>query len=70
MVNLDRSRTRERGEYNREVFMAHILVVEDSRTQAQEIQLLLEDAGFAVTLAGQGREAMAALRRAPCRTWC
>ena len=46
--------------------MAHILVVEDSRTQAQKIQLLLEDAGFAVTLAGQGREAIAALR-APCR---
>lgn len=44
--------------------MAHILVVEDSRTQAQKIQLLLEDAGFAVTLAGQGREAIAALRRA------
>ncbi len=44
--------------------MAHILVVEDSRTQAQKIRLLLEDAGFAATLAGNGREAMSALRRA------
>ena len=40
-----------------------ILVVEDSRTQALEIQLLLEESGFTVGLAGDGRQALAALRR-------
>jgi CheY-like chemotaxis protein/anti-sigma regulatory factor (Ser/Thr protein kinase) len=41
--------------------MAHVLVVEDSRTQALAIQLLLEDAGFTVDVAGNGREALALL---------
>jgi CheY-like chemotaxis protein len=35
-----------------------VLVVEDSRTQAEEIRLLLEDAGFVVGIAGNGREAL------------
>jgi CheY-like chemotaxis protein/anti-sigma regulatory factor (Ser/Thr protein kinase) len=43
--------------------MSSILVVEDSRTQAQEIQLLLEEEGFTVQLASQGREALAVLRQ-------
>ena len=43
--------------------MSRVLVVEDSRTQALEIQLLLEEAGFEVELASQGREALAALGR-------
>jgi CheY-like chemotaxis protein len=43
--------------------MATVLVVEDSRTQALEIQLLLEDAGFTVELASHGREALDLLRR-------
>jgi CheY-like chemotaxis protein len=42
--------------------MARILVVEDSRTQALEIQLLLEDAGYEVSLAGNGKEAVQALQ--------
>jgi CheY-like chemotaxis protein/anti-sigma regulatory factor (Ser/Thr protein kinase) len=43
--------------------MAKILVVEDSRTQAREIQFLLEDAGYEVGLAGNGVEGLAALQR-------
>jgi CheY-like chemotaxis protein/anti-sigma regulatory factor (Ser/Thr protein kinase) len=43
--------------------MTRILVVEDSRTQALEIQLLLEEAGFEVTLAGNGLEGLAALKQ-------
>jgi CheY-like chemotaxis protein len=42
--------------------MSRVLVVEDSRTQALQIQLLLEEAGFEVSLAGQGQEALAVLR--------
>ena len=42
--------------------MFRVLVVEDSRTQSLHIQLLLEDAGFEVALAGHGREALAALK--------
>lgn len=41
--------------------MSHILVVEDSPTQAREIQLMLEDAGFAVNTAANGREALRAI---------
>jgi CheY-like chemotaxis protein len=41
--------------------MTQILVVEDSRTQALEIRLLLEGAGFGVSLTGNGREALTAL---------
>lgn len=38
--------------------MTRILVVEDSRTQAQQIQFLLEDAGFHVDVAADGVEAL------------
>jgi CheY-like chemotaxis protein/anti-sigma regulatory factor (Ser/Thr protein kinase) len=43
--------------------VSQILVVEDSLTQAQAIQYLLEDAGYTVAVAGDGREALAALAR-------
>jgi CheY-like chemotaxis protein len=43
--------------------MTRILVVEDSRTQAQEIQLLLEDVPHEVELAVDGQAALEALRR-------
>jgi CheY-like chemotaxis protein len=45
--------------------MSRVLVVEDSRTQAQQIQFLLEEAGFQVELAGHGLEALAAIGRSP-----
>jgi CheY-like chemotaxis protein len=41
--------------------MTRVLVVEDSRTQALAIQLMLEDAGFTVRAASNGREALAEL---------
>jgi CheY-like chemotaxis protein len=41
--------------------MSLVLVVEDSATQALEIRLLLEDAGFAVDVATNGREALTAI---------
>src|SRR5882762_2619217 len=44
--------------------MSRVLVVEDSKTQAQQIKLLLEDASYEVEIAQHGLEAMAALRRA------
>jgi CheY-like chemotaxis protein/anti-sigma regulatory factor (Ser/Thr protein kinase) len=44
--------------------MTHVLVVEDSRTQALEIQFLLEDEGFTAAVAWNGREALKALARA------
>lgn len=40
-----------------------VLVVEDSRTQAEEIRLLLEESGFEVALAGDGQHALDALAR-------
>jgi CheY-like chemotaxis protein len=43
--------------------MTHVLVVEDSRTQALAIQMQLEDAGFSVSVAGNGKEALAELAR-------
>jgi CheY-like chemotaxis protein len=43
--------------------MARILVAEDSPTQAQQLQFLLEDAGYEVELAGNGAEALAAIQR-------
>jgi CheY-like chemotaxis protein len=43
--------------------MTRVLVVEDSRTQALAIQMMLEEAGFTVDVAGNGREALAALDR-------
>jgi CheY-like chemotaxis protein/anti-sigma regulatory factor (Ser/Thr protein kinase) len=42
--------------------MARVLVVEDSPTQASELQFLLEDAGFAVDLAEDGVAALASLQ--------
>ena len=42
--------------------MARILVVEDSRTQAMQIQLLLEEAGFEVSHTHHGGEALDALK--------
>ena len=41
---------------------ATILVVEDSPTQLEELRFLLEDAGFAVVTATNGREGLAAAR--------
>src|SRR5581483_8601164 len=38
--------------------MAHILVCEDSPTQAEQIRLLLEEAGFVVETAPNGRVAL------------
>jgi len=51
--------------------MARILVVEDSATQAMQIQLLLEEAGFDVAVARGGTEGLDALAAAgtrPCRS--
>jgi CheY-like chemotaxis protein len=46
--------------------MSRILVAEDSSTQAQQIQMLLEEAGFEVERAVNGLEALQAIgRRAP-----
>jgi CheY-like chemotaxis protein len=46
--------------------MSRILVAEDSATQAQQIQFLLEEAGFEVELAGNGLAALQAIGlRAP-----
>jgi CheY-like chemotaxis protein len=43
--------------------LTRVLVVEDSRTQAQEIQYILEDAGFGVETVADGLEALKAIRR-------
>src|ERR1700736_1707049 len=43
--------------------MSRILVAEDSPTQAQQIQFMLEDAGYEVELAVNGKEALAAIGR-------
>lgn len=45
--------------------MARVLIVEDSPTQAAQIQFMVEDAGHAVQLASQGLEALESIRRAP-----
>jgi CheY-like chemotaxis protein len=51
---------------NPEAIMAHVLIVEDSRTQAEAMRWLLEGAGFEVEIAPDGVEALAAIqRRAP-----
>lgn len=42
-----------------------ILVAEDSRTQAQRLQLLLEDAGYVVELAENGRLGLERVRTSP-----
>src|SRR5580700_7395672 len=44
--------------------MTRVLVVEDSRTQAAQMRLLLEDSAYDVELAADGVQALAALRRA------
>src|SRR5580704_3238320 len=41
--------------------MSRILVAEDSPTQAQQIQFMLEDAGYEVELAVNGKEALKAM---------
>jgi CheY-like chemotaxis protein len=41
--------------------MARVLIVEDSPTQAKQIEFLLEDAGFEVEVAGDGVQAIAAI---------
>lgn len=41
----------------------NILVVEDSRTQAKQMKILLERAGFVVRLAGNGQEALEEISR-------
>src|SRR5262249_38262795 len=43
--------------------MARVLIVEDSPTQAKQIQLMLEDGGFQVEHAGDGEAALAAIQR-------
>jgi len=45
--------------------MSRILVVEDSPTQALEMEALLEDAGFTVTVVSDGNEALRCVRAAP-----
>lgn len=45
--------------------MARVLVAEDSRTQAQQIQLILEDGPHEVELASDGQSALEAMRRRP-----
>ncbi len=42
--------------------MSRILVVEDSPTQALEMEALLEDAGFSVTVVGDGKSALRSVR--------
>ena len=39
-----------------------ILIAEDSRTQAEQLRYLLEEHGYGVRVAGNGREALAAVR--------
>ena len=43
--------------------MTHrVLIVEDSPTQAAELQVLLEEAGYTVAMAANGREGLASVR--------
>ena len=42
-----------------------VLVVDDSRTQAEALRGLLDAGGYAVTIAASGREALTAARRDP-----
>jgi CheY-like chemotaxis protein len=43
--------------------MARVLIAEDSPTQAQQLQFMLEDAGFTVQMANNGAQALAAIQR-------
>jgi signal transduction histidine kinase len=54
MVNLDKEKGTKEGE---------ILIVEDSPTQAAQLQYILERHGFTVSVASNGREALAAIGR-------
>jgi CheY-like chemotaxis protein/anti-sigma regulatory factor (Ser/Thr protein kinase) len=45
--------------------MARVLIVEDSPTQAQHLQFLLEDAGYQVDTAANGRDAIDIMERDP-----
>ena len=45
--------------------MPRVIIVEDSQTQAQQIQLLLEDARFETEIALEGRAALELVRKAP-----
>jgi CheY-like chemotaxis protein len=45
--------------------MSRVLIVEDSPTQAQQLEFLLEDAGYQVEIAANGHEAFAALEKRP-----
>ncbi|GGY22286.1 PAS domain S-box protein [Paludibacterium paludis] len=42
-----------------------MLVVEDSPTQAERLRYILEQEGYAVTVSGNGKEALESVRRAP-----
>jgi signal transduction histidine kinase len=48
---------------NQTVEIPHVLVVEDSRTQAERLKLVLEENGFCVNLAPDGAEALSAIAR-------
>jgi len=41
--------------------MPNVMLVEDSRVQARQIQFLLQEAGFDVVICGDGRQALAAI---------
>ncbi len=45
--------------------MTRILVVEDSRTQAEQLRVILEDAGFEVAVAGDGLQGLRRASAAP-----
>jgi PAS domain S-box-containing protein len=45
-----------------EINQIHILIVEDSPTQAEQLQYLLENAGYRVTVANNGKEALSRLK--------
>ncbi len=45
--------------------MAHILIVEDSRTQAEQLKALLERAGYRTTVSGSGTAALKSLALEP-----
>ena len=42
---------------------AHVLVVDDEKHQRESLQMILEDEGYRVTVAADGREALARAER-------
>ncbi len=42
---------------------AEILIVEDSLTQAEQLKYLLEESGYRVTVAANGKQALALVRK-------